>query len=61
MTNGLQMVVLAFVCRKFKPKNIFRLEASEHKIQKRTPKEMYLELAILLLDFQVHLQVGIIF
>lgn len=34
------MVVLAFVCRKFKPKNIFRLEASEHKIQKRTPKEI---------------------
>ncbi|RZH90840.1 L-lactate permease, partial [Staphylococcus aureus] len=36
------MVVLAFVCRKFKPKNIFRLEASEHKIPKRTLKEFVL-------------------
>ncbi|HCX0746687.1 TPA: L-lactate permease [Staphylococcus aureus] len=41
------MVVLAFVCRKFKPKNIFRLEASEHKIQKRTPKEIALRLDLI--------------
>ncbi len=41
------MVVLAFVCRKFKPKNIFRLEASEHKIQKRTPKGIALRLDLI--------------
>ena len=36
------MVVLAFVCRKFKPKNIFRLEASEHKIQNERLKKLSL-------------------
>ncbi|HDG8366111.1 TPA: L-lactate permease [Staphylococcus aureus] len=41
------MVVLAFVCRKFKPKNIFRLKESEHKIQKRTPKGIALRLDLI--------------